>query len=223
MAAIGELAAGVAHEIRNPLSSIRGFAQYLQHFLKNNPREQEYTKTMISEVDRVNSVITNLLTFARPMDAVRTVTNVEELIKKTVSLTKTDAESKNVGVAVSVQTTGNDFLLDENQMLQVLLNLLLNAIQAVASNGQIEIGCSIDAENDKLEIWIEDDGIGVPADKMSKIFEPFFTTREKGTGLGLSIVHKIVENHDGEIIFQSPPLSKSRGCRCTIIIPGDRN
>lgn len=223
MAAIGELAAGVAHEIRNPLSSIRGFAQYLQHFLKNNPQEQEYTRTMISEVDRVNSVVSNLLTFARPMDVVRTVTNVEELIKKAVSLTKTDAESKNVGVTMSVQTPGNGFLLDENQMLQVLLNLLLNAIQAVSSNGQIEIGCSIDAENDKLEIWIEDDGIGVPAEKMSKIFEPFFTTRDKGTGLGLSIVHKIVENHGGEIMLQSPPLSKSRGCRCTIIIPGERN
>ncbi|MGD8212760.1 MAG: ATP-binding protein, partial [Desulfobacterales bacterium] len=225
MAAIGELAAGVAHEIRNPLSSIRGFSKYLQHFLKNNPQEQEYTKTMISEVDRVNSVVTNLLTFARPMDVVRTVTNVEELIKKAVSLTKQDATSKNVGITVAVpvavQTPGNDFLLDENQMLQVLLNLLLNAIQAVGSHGQIEIGCSIDTENDKLEIWIEDDGIGVPGEKMSKIFEPFFTTREKGTGLGLSIVHKIVENHGGEIMLQSPPLSKNRGCRFTIIIPGE--
>jgi len=223
MAAIGELAAGVAHEIRNPLSSIRGFAQYLQHFLKNNPQEQEYTRTMISEVDRVNSVITNLLTFARPMAAVRTATNVEELIKKAVSLTKTDAESKNVDVTVSVQAPGNDFLLDENQMLQVLLNLLLNAIQAVAFNGKIEVGFSIDVDNDKLEIWIEDDGIGVPAEKMSKIFEPFFTTREKGTGLGLSIVHKIVENHDGEVMFQSPPLRKRRGSRFTIIISGEPN
>jgi two-component system sensor histidine kinase HydH len=223
MAAIGELAAGVAHEIRNPLSSIRGFAQYLQHVLKNNPQEQEYTRTMISEVDRVNSVITNLLTFARPMAVVRSVTNVEELIKKAVSLTKTDAESKNVDVSVSVQVPGDNFLLDENQMLQVLLNLLLNAIQAVASNGQIEIGYSIDVENDEMEIWIEDDGIGVPAEKTSKIFEPFFTTREKGTGLGLSIVHKIVENHGGEIMLQSPPLSKSHGCRFTIIIPGERN
>ncbi|MGD8296623.1 MAG: ATP-binding protein [Desulfobacterales bacterium] len=221
MAAIGELAAGVAHEIRNPLSSIRGFAQYLQHFLKNNLQEQEYTRTMISEVDRVNSVITNLLTFARPMAVVRSMTNVQELIKKAINLTKTDAESKNVDVILSVQVPGNNFLLDENQMLQVLLNLLLNAIQAAASNGQIEIGYRIDAENDKLEIWIEDDGIGVPAEKTSKIFEPFFTTREKGTGLGLSIVHKIVENHGGEIMLQSPPLSKSHGCRFTIIIPGE--
>ena len=223
MAAIGELAASVAHEIRNPLSSIRGFAQYLQHFLKNNPQEQEYTRMMISEVDRVNRVVTDLLTFARPMAAVRKMTNIEALIKKAVSLTKTDAESKNVGVAVSVQVAGTKFQLDENQMLQVLLNLLLNAIQAVESGGHIEIGCNIAAENDKLEIWIEDDGIGVPAEKTSRIFEPFFTTREKGTGLGLSIVRKIVENHDGEIMFQSPPLSKRRGSRFTIIIHGDQN
>ena len=83
-------------------------------------------------------------------------------------------------------------------MLQVLLNLLLNAIQAVDSNGQIEIGCSIDAENDKLGIWIEDDGIGVPAEKMSKIFEPFFTTRENGTGLGLAIVKQLTIVEIGE-------------------------
>ncbi len=223
MAALGELAASVAHEIRNPLSSIRGFAQYLQHFLKKNPQEQEYTRMMISEVDRVNRVVTDLLTFARPMDAVRKMTNVKELIKKAVSLTKTDAESKNVGMTLSVQTPGKDFLLDENQMLQVLLNLLLNAIQATESEGHIEIGFYIDAENEKLEIWIEDDGIGVPADNNLKIFEPFFTTREKGTGLGLSIVRKIIENHDGEIMLQSPPLPKRRGSRFTIIIPGDQN
>ena len=107
-------------------------------------------------------------------------------------------------------------------MLQVLLNLLLNSIQAVESGGHIEIGCNIDAENNKLEIWIEDDGIGVSAEKTTKIFDPFFTTREKGTGLGLSIVRKIVENHDGEITLQSPPISKRRGSRFTIFIPGDQ-
>ncbi len=223
MAAIGELAASVAHEIRNPLSSIRGFAQYLKHFLKNNPQEQEYTTMMISEVDRVNRVVTDLLTFARPMDADRQMTKVEELIKKAVSLTKTDAESKNVDVMVSVQVPGHEFQLDENQMLQVLLNLLLNAIQAVESGGHIEIGYNIDAENNKLEIWIEDNGIGVPAEKTPRIFEPFFTTREKGTGLGLSIVRKIVENHDGEIMLQSPPLLKHRGSRFTIIVPGHQS
>ena len=111
-----------------------------------------------------------------------------------------------------------NYLLDENQMLQVLLNLLLNAIQAVAPGGQIEIGYHIDTAKDKLEIWIEDDGIGVSTAKAQKIFEPFFTTRDKGTGLGLSIVHKIVENHDGDIKLQSPPLSKNQGCRFTIEI-----
>ena len=222
LAAIGELAAGVAHEIRNPLSSIRGFAQYLQHFLQDNPREQEYARTMIGEVDRVNRVVSDLITFARPMNAVRTKTNVQKLINKAVSLTETDTVSKEVKVKVSVQSPENDFLLDENQILQVLLNLLLNAIQAVASGGKIEIGYTIDSERDKLEIWVEDDGFGVPAEKTPKIFEPFFTTREKGTGLGLSIVHKIVENHDGEILLQSPPTAKDRGCRFTIIIRADR-
>ena len=109
--------------------------------------------------------------------------------------------------------------LDANQMTQALLNLLLNALQAVNQGGYIEVGAEVNTQYSHLQLWVEDDGLGITGDQIEKIFEPFFTTREKGTGLGLSIVHKIVENHNGEIRIESPPAGKKNGSRFTIVIP----
>jgi two-component system sensor histidine kinase HydH len=104
-------------------------------------------------------------------------------------------------------------------MTQAILNLLLNALQAVKNGGRIEVGAELNPSDSLLKIWVEDDGSGIAAEQKEKIFDPFFTTREKGTGLGLAIVHKIVENHRGEINLQSPLAGKTRGCRFTITIP----
>ncbi len=218
LAAIGKLAAGVAHEIRNPLSSIRGFAQYLKNALKDHPREQEYAETMVSEVDRINRVVTDLLTFARPMEADLAPTDVTELVERTVRLVQADARYRDIGIQMRLSDLSK-VALDANQMTQALLNLLLNSLQAVNAGGHIEVGAELDPSVSRLKIWVEDDGPGISGDQKEKIFDPFFTTREKGTGLGLAIVHKIVENHNGEINLQSPSAGKGRGCRFTIIIP----
>ncbi len=220
LAAIGELAAGVAHEIRNPLSSIRGFAQFLEHSLKDMPKEQEYARTMVNEVDRINRVVTDLLTFARPMAAKLAPTDVTELVEHSVRLVQADAESRQVDIQMQISDLSK-LALDANQMTQALLNLLLNALQAVSPGGQVDIGAELNASDSKLQFWVEDDGPGISKDKTEKIFEPFYTTREKGTGLGLSIVHKIVENHNGEIMVACPPPGKPRGCRFTVRIPTD--
>jgi two-component system sensor histidine kinase HydH len=218
LAAIGKLAAGVAHEIRNPLSSIRGFAQYLRNALKDKPREKEYAETIVSEVDRINRVVTDLLTFARPMEADLAPADVTELVERTVRLVQADARSRGIGIQKNLSDL-SIIPLDANQMTQALLNLLLNSLQAVSFGGNIEVGAELDPSVSRLNIWVEDDGPGIPADQREKIFDPFFTTREKGTGLGLAIVHKIVENHGGETNLQSPPPGKARGCRFTISIP----
>lgn len=218
LAAIGELAAGVAHEIRNPLSSIRGFAQFFEHSLKDRPKEREYARTMVDEVDRINRVVTDLLTFARPMPAILAPTDVTELVEHAIRLVQADAQSRRVGIQMKVSDL-TKLPLDENQMTQALLNLLLNALQVVSTGGHVEIGAELDVHDSRLRLWVEDDGPGISKDKIEKIFEPFFTTREKGTGLGLSIVHKIVENHDGEIRVACPPPGKTRGARFTIRIP----
>jgi len=218
LAAIGKLAAGVAHEIRNPLSSIRGFAQYLKNALKDRPREKEYAETMVSEVDRINRVVTDLLTFARPMEADLAPTDVTELVERTVRLVQVDARSRDIDIQTNLSDLSK-IPLDANQMTQAILNLLLNSLQAVESGGHIEVGVELDPSVSQLKIWVEDDGPGISPDQKEKIFDPFFTTREKGTGLGLAIVHKIVENHGGEIHLQSPPAGKVQGCRFTVSIP----
>jgi len=218
LAAIGKLAAGVAHEIRNPLSSIRGFAQYLRNTLKDKPREKEYAETMVSEVDRINRVVTDLLTFARPMEADLAPTDLTELVERTVRLVQADARSRNVSIRMSLSDLSK-IPLDTHQMTQAILNLLLNSLQAVNSGGYIEVGAELDPAVSRLKIWVEDDGPGISRDQKEKIFDPFFTTQEKGTGLGLAIVHKIVENHNGEIYLESPLAGKDRGARMTISIP----
>ncbi len=221
LAAIGELAAGVAHEIRNPLSSIRGFAQFLKTGLDDRPKEREYAATMVQEVDRINRVVTDLLTFARPMPATLAPTDVSELVGHCIRLAKPRADAHRINIHTRVSDV-SILPLDGNQMTQALLNLLLNAVQAADPGGQVEIGAELQVSDSRLVFWVEDDGQGIAADKLEKIFEPFFTTREAGTGLGLSIVHKIVENHHGEILVACPPPGKVRGCRFTIRIPVDK-
>jgi two-component system sensor histidine kinase HydH len=218
LAAIGELAAGVAHEIRNPLSSIRGFAQFLRHSLKDKPQEREYAETMVTEVDRINRVVTDLLTFARPMTVEKSPTDITELIEHSVRLVEADALSREVNIRMNISDL-TKLPLDANQITQALLNLLLNALQAILPKGNIEIGAELDASDSRLHFWVKDDGPGIPDTQIEKIFEPFYTTHEKGTGLGLAIVHKIAENHNGEIRVDSPPKGMTRGCCFSIIIP----
>jgi two-component system sensor histidine kinase HydH len=200
------------------LSSIRGFAQYLQRSLKDNPQQQEYAETMVTEVDRINTVVTDLLTIARPMEADLVPTDVTELIEHAIRLVQADARSRDINIEPKISDLSK-IPLDSNQMAQAILNLLLNALQAVNPGGRIEVGAEMDPSISRLRIWVEDNGAGISASQKEKIFDPFFTTRKKGTGLGLAIVHKIVENHDGEINLQSPPDGKTRGCRFTIDVP----
>jgi two-component system sensor histidine kinase HydH len=219
LAAIGELAAGVAHEIRNPLSSIKGFARFLAHSLSDRPQEKEYAEIMVKEVDRINSVVNDLLTFARPLEPELATTDLFELIEHTVRLLETDARSRNIKIRSKINPDFNSLLLDANQITQALLNLMLNALQEVDDGGTIEVGADVDDSGSRLHIWVEDDGPGIPNDKKKKIFDPFFTTRKKGTGLGLAIVNKIVENHRGELQVESPLPGKTGGSRFTITLP----
>jgi two-component system sensor histidine kinase HydH len=219
LAAIGELAAGVAHEIRNPLSSIKGFARFLAHSLSDRTQEKEYAEIIAKEVDRINSVVNDLLTFARPLEPELALTDVLKLAEHSVRLVETDARSRDIKIRSKINPDLNSFLLDANQITQALLNLMLNALQEVDNGGVIDVGADVNESGTRLNIWVEDNGPGIPQDKKKKIFDPFFTTREKGTGLGLAIVHKIVENHRGEIRVESPLPGNTRGCRFTMTLP----
>ena len=221
LAAIGELAAGVAHEIRNPLSSIKGFARFLAHSLSDRTQEKEYAEIIAKEVDRINSVVNDLLTFARPLEPELAPTDVLKLAEHTVRLVETDARSRDIKIRSKINPDLKRFLLDANQITQALLNLMLNALQEVDNGGVIDVGADVNESGTRLNIWVEDNGPGIPQDKKKKIFDPFFTTREKGTGLGLAIVHKIVENHRGEIRVETPLPGKTGGSRFMITHPVD--
>jgi two-component system sensor histidine kinase HydH len=223
LAAVGELAAGVAHEIRNPLSSIRGLAHILRHSLAGSPKERDYAEIVVKEVDRINRVVTNLLTFARPLESEPALTDPRELVEHTVRLVQADADRKRIEIQTTVDPNLPEVVMDEHQMIQALLNLTLNSLQALETEGgKIEVGARvIDGGARILHFWVEDDGPGIPPGSMAKIFDPFFTTRAKGTGLGLAIVRNIVEHHHGEVTVESPPAGKARGSRLTISIPVD--
>ncbi len=218
LAAIGKLAAGVAHEIRNPLSSIRGFAYLLGRNHGQAAPEREYADVMVREIDRINQVVTNLLNFASPMTAAPAVTDLSDLVNHVAALVAADADKQRIDIHMDVPPDLPFMTLDPDQVTQAMLNLLLNAIVAVAPGGRIDIrACRAPGEN-AVTILIEDDGPGVVRDLQEKIFEPFFTTRGQGTGLGLAMVRKIAENHDGSVTVESPPPKKSRGTRFVLVL-----
>jgi two-component system sensor histidine kinase HydH len=216
LAALGRMAASVAHEIRNPLSSIRGFAQFLGHQLRDRPRDQEYAGIMVKEIDRINGVVTDLLTFARPLETEPVPTDPAELIDHTLRLVEGDAAARQVTLRREVGADMGAVGLDANQMTQVLLNLCLNALQSVSEGGTVTVGAG---RNEGVRFWVSDDGPGIPEADRRRIFDPFFTTREKGTGLGLAIVQKIAEAHGGEVRIESPDPASGHGCRFTVHLP----
>jgi len=225
LAAVGRLAAGVAHEIRNPLSSIRGFAYLLGRGHEKETLEREYAGVMVREIDRINRVVTDLLNFSRPMTLEPEPTNLPDLIDHVVSLITGDAQARNISINVHCPADMKPLSLDPNQITQALLNLMLNAINALFEGGVIEIRASGSKDNN-VKIYVEDNGTGIEPEIQEKIFEPFYTTKERGTGLGLAMVRKIAENHDGGVDVESPPSGKSNGTRFILSLQnmaGDTN
>ncbi|MCG2739981.1 MAG: ATP-binding protein [Syntrophaceae bacterium] len=215
LASLGNLAAGVAHEIRNPLSSIKGFATWFRERYRDNPEERETADVMIREVDRLNRVITQLLEFARPLTMHRVPTPLHALIRHALKMVEGEAQAKRITVETDISPEVNEIPLDADRMTQVLLNLFQNAITAMEAGGVLRI--SLDWRDEKgVRITVADTGIGIPKEALSRVFDPYFTTRPSGTGLGLAIVHKIVEAHGGEIRLESEP---GRGTTATVLLP----
>ena len=211
LAAIGKMAAVVAHEIRNPLSSIRGFARFLSHSLPGRTKEKEYADVMVKEVDRISKVVSDLLSFSRSMEIRPVLTPVAPLFEHVLRLAEADIRSRGIVVEKDIPAELRA-VLDPDQITQALLNLVLNAVQACPAGGTIGIGALLDRAGGEFAFYLENDGPAVPADVLPHIFDPFFTTREQGTGLGLAIVKKIIENHGGTIILQSPGPERPDGC-----------
>ena len=215
-AALGRLSAGVAHEIRNPLNSIRGFIQYFQKKLQLEEEDYQYTDLMLTEVDRLNRVIAKLLAYSKPREPRLVIRAVDEVLDHCIRVI--EREASEAGVLVDFEQPSKIVaplvLMDTDQITQVFLNLLINAIEATPKGGKISIHHTHGSDG-KLSIVVEDNGEGIPKENMDKLFDPFFSTKRKGTGLGLAIVKSIIEGHGGEIEVESEP---GTGTRFTITL-----
>ncbi len=215
LAAVGSLAAGVAHEIRNPLSSLKGFATYFRQRYDRVPEDVKVADIMIQEVERLNRVITELLEFSRPMELKRKATDTASLVRNALSTVEGQARGKEIALQSNLPSGLPAAAVDPDRMTQVLLNLFLNALAAMDKGGVLTVGMGRQ-DDDTLRISIADTGTGIRKEDLGRVFDPYFTTKPSGTGLGLAIVHRIVEAHGGEIRLESEP---GKGTTFTILLP----
>ncbi|MDK9708335.1 MAG: ATP-binding protein [Desulforhopalus sp.] len=214
LAAIGDLAAGIAHEVRNPLSSIKGYVTYSGSLFPKDSENRRTAEITAEEVDRVNRVISELLEFARPSDLKLKTTDIVKLIEHATGIVAQEAAFAGVTMVKQFGHNPPPVMIDPDRITQVILNLLINAVQAMEKGGQLTVETR--RENESIVIDISDTGPGISPKDQSNVFNPYFTTKKKGTGLGLAIVHKIVEDHGGSIRIHS---EEGHGTRVSMRLP----
>lgn len=220
LATLGELAAGAAHEIRNPLTSIRSSIQFLKRKL-NDSTDIEMANDLISEVDRINEIIEGMLSFAKPQPLKKENTQLKTILLQTIQLVSNTARKEGIEISLDYQAAREDIFADPSQLKQVFLNIIMNSIQAIENEpGKIEINTILSDGQNKYtpEYLIEviDNGKGISNENIDRIFDPFYTTKNEGTGLGLSISYGIINQHGGDIEFFSNP---GKGTKVKIRIP----
>ncbi len=232
LATMGRLAAGMAHEIRNPLASLSGSIQVLREGLDLKDEDRRLMEIVVREANRLNSLISDFLSFARPAEKREEKVRIQEIIEETLKAFEQSPEGQQ-GIKIVKEFDGNTFLnADSRQLRQVFWNLLLNASQAMPEGGELTINVGADVSvgpykgdakrsgeevgKEFLEITVSDTGVGISGEDLPKIFDPFFTTRDSGSGLGLTIVYKIIESHQGQIKVES---IRGKGTTFTILLP----
>jgi len=212
LAALGEMSAGMAHEIKNPLAAIKAGIEYIKEKSKN----EEYWDSfdlILKEINRVDRIVKDMISYARRPPLRKKMFNISEAFRNIISMYNHAVKEKNI--LLNFSSEGDTFIYgDEEQIGEVLTNILLNAIDSVKYNGIINI--DISADENKIKVNVEDNGGGVPEENMNKIFNPFFTTKAKGTGLGLSITHRIITNHNGSINVKNNSIG---GATFTVTLP----
>lgn len=209
LSSLGLLTAGLAHEIRNPLVAIRTFTQLLPERYDDADFRDGFQGLALKEVDRICGLINDLLSFARPSKPTVAPENINDVVDNIARILDTQAKEKNVEV---VRRFGDDLpnvWIDREQMKQVFMNLILNAIQAMKDGGSVEISSRLSAKSDTevireyVQVEVRDTGVGIPPENLEQIFDPFFTSKDEGSGLGLAVSHQIVREHGGFLTVNS--------------------
>lgn len=212
LALVGQMAAGIAHEIRNPLTSIKGFVQLFQSKYKE---DTEYFDIVLSELERINLIIGEFLVLAKPTKIIFKEKDLKTLLRDVVMLINTQAILNNVQIYMEREPNLPMIACEENQLKQVFINILKNAIEAMPDGGMVHVKAK-EIKDNKISICFTDQGMGIPEDRIPTLGEPFYTTKEKGTGLGLMTSYKIIEHHNGEFNISS---KVNEGTTVEIILP----
>lgn len=214
LAVVGQLAAGIAHEIRNPLTSIKGFIQ-LVHAEMAHPDHKEFLKIVLIELERINAIVGEFLVLAKPNAVKVKKTDLKPLLEDVVALINSQAIMDNVQIDIVYRTPIPAIVCEENQLKQVFINILKNGIEAMPGGGFIRV----EAEESKggiVSFAFTDQGVGIPQDRIPTLGEPFYTTKEKGTGLGLMTCFKIIDNHKGKLHIKS---EIGKGTTVRVLLP----
>jgi two-component system sensor histidine kinase HydH len=219
LASLGRLAAGVAHEVRNPLSSLKGFAQLLRSGFRPGSDQERYADIMIEEVERLDRVVQELLDFAKPVSPDRKPSSLNAIVDEALGLVADDAGYRNVAIERRLAEDLPKAMVDPFQMRQALLNIFLNAVEAMPEGGVLTVETAAPgdpARNPLVTVSVSDTGQGMTRGEIERLFEPFYTTKPKGTGLGLTIVARLVEQNGGHVAVTS---EKGRGSTFTVRLP----
>ena len=225
LSALGQLSAGLAHEIRNPLGAIKGAVEILQDDYPAGHPKTEFFAILLKEVNRLNDVLTNFLSFARPVNPHLTPVDVRGVVSALEGLVSGQARGRRVQVFTSFHSGPSRVMADETLLKQAFLNIMLNALEAMPEGGDLAISTRLGWETaasgaDERPEWLEtvfdDTGPGIAEEHLGCIFDPFFTTKKDGTGLGLAITHRIIENHQGTIRVMS---QRGKGTTFVITLP----
>ncbi|MEO7191231.1 MAG: ATP-binding protein [Vicinamibacterales bacterium] len=234
LAALGEMAAAIAHEVKNPLASIEVMAGVLKRQLADQPEALDSLSDIIKEAKMANAIVVEVLEFVRPIQLQVERVSLEEVLKESITLAEGKMRRGAVAIHTRLSRDVPDLLGDSHQLRQLFSNLLANAFEALGGHGQVEIRTSLlpaeDETSGSIEpipaqvvIEVRDSGPGIAADDLERIFKPFFTTKPQGTGLGLAIVRKVVDAHDGRIDAISAP-GRGAAFRVTLpLVPYGRN
>lgn len=213
LTAVGQLAAAIAHEVRNPLTSLKGFTQLLQS--QTSGENKEYYVIMLKELERIELISSELLVLAKPQAPRFESRNIKPILQDVVTLLESQAIMNNVQVVVDISNLLPSVQCDENQLKQVFVNIIKNAIEAMPDGGILHIQAKTNLQNVRIEFM--DQGNGIPEEKIPKMGEAFYTTKEKGTGLGLMVTYKIIEQHKGFIEIKS---EVGKGTTISVELPG---